>query len=137
MTPFPSEKNFASWLGLCPNNRKTGGRIRSRRTRRINNRAATALRVAAQALHHSKSALGSYYRQKKARLGAGKATTATAHKLARLYYRLMKHGEPYFAHTQAQYEALRRERDLKALQRTARHFGLQLLNTTTGELIAS
>jgi transposase len=137
MTPFPSEKNFASWLGLCPNNRKTGGRIRSRRTRRVNNRAATAFRVAAQALHHSKSALGSYYRQKKARLGAGKATTATAHKLARLYYRLMKHGEPYFAQTQAQYEALRRERDLKALQRRARHFGLQLLNTTTGELIAS
>ena len=49
----------------------------------------------------------------------------------------MKHGEPYFAHTQAQYEALRRQRDLNALQRRARHFGLQLLNTTTGELIAS
>ena len=73
----------------------------------------------------------------KARLGAGKAITATAHKLARLYYRLMKHGEPYFAQTQAQYEALRRDRDLRALQRRARHFGLQLLNPTTGELMAS
>ena len=135
MTPFPTEKNFTSWLGLCPNNRKTGGRIRSRRTRRVNNRAACALRVAAQSLHHSNSALGSYARQMKARLGAGKATTATAHKLARLYYRLMKHGEPYFAQTQAQYEALRRERDLHALRRRARHFGLQLLNPTTGELI--
>ena len=137
MTPFPSEKNFASWLGLCPNNRKTGGRIRSRRTRRVNNRAARAFRVAAQALHHSKSALGSYSRRMKARLGAGKAITATAHKLARLYYRLMKYGEPYFAQTQAQYEALRRDRDLRALQRRARHFGLQLLNTATGELMAS
>jgi transposase len=136
MTPFPTEKNYTSWLGICPNNRKTGGRIRSRHTRRVKNRAACAFRVAAQSLHHSNSALGSYYRQMKARLGAGKATTAVAHKLARLYYRLMKHGEPYFAQTQAQYEALRRERDLRALERRARHFGFQLLNTTTGELIA-
>jgi transposase len=135
MTPFPSSKNFTSWLGICPNNRKTGGRIRSRRTRRVNNRAATAFRLAAQSLHHSNSALGSYYRQMKARLGAGKATTAVAHKLARLYYRLMKYGEPYFAQTQAQYEAQRRQRDLNALRRRASRFGLQLLNTTTGELI--
>jgi transposase len=135
MSPFPTEKNYTSWLGICPNNRKTGGRIRSRHTRRVKNRAACAFRVAAQSLHHSNSALGSYYRQMKARLGAGKATTAVAHKLARLYYRLMKHGEPYFAQTQAQYETLRRERDLHALRRRARHFGLQLVNTTTGELI--
>ena len=135
MTPFPSEKNFASWLGLCPNNRKTGGRIRSRRTRHVNNRAARAFRIAAQALHRSDSALGAYARQMKARLGAGKAITATAHKLARLYYRLMKNGEPYFAQSQAQYEALRRDRDLRALQRRARRFGLQLLNPATGELM--
>ena len=137
MSPFPSEKNFSSWLGVCPNNRKTGGRIRSRRTRRVNNRAADALRVAAQSLHRSDSALGSFYRQMKARLGAGKATTATAHKLARLFYRLMKHGEAYFTQTQAHYEAHRRERDLRALQRRARRLGLQLLNTTTGELIGA
>lgn len=137
MTPFSSEKSFASWLGLCPNNRKTGGRIRSRRTRHVKNRAARAFRIAAQALHRSNSALGSYARQMKARLGAGKAITATAHKLARLYYRLMKNGEPYFAQTQAQYEALRRDQDLRALQRRARHFGLHLLNPATGELMAS
>jgi hypothetical protein len=136
MRPFPSTKRFTSWLGICPNNRKTGGRIRSRRTRHVKNRAATALRIAAQSLHHSNSALGSYYRRMKARLGAAAATTATAHKLARLYYCLMKHGQPYFAQTQAQYEALRRQRDLTALQRRARHFGLELLNTTTGELMA-
>jgi transposase len=137
MSPFPSEKNFTSWLGVCPNNRKTGGRIRSRRTRRVANRAADALRVAAQALHRSDSALGSFYRQMKARLGAAKAITATAHKLARLFYRLMKYGEAYFTQTQAQYEALRRERDLRALQRRARRLGLQLLNTSTGELISA
>jgi transposase len=137
MSHFPSEKHFASWLGLCPNHRITGGRIRSRRTRQVANRAADALRVAAQALHRSNSALGGYYRQMKARLSPGQAITATAHKLARLYYRLMKHGEPYLAQTQAQYQAFRRQRDLHALSRRARHFGLALLNTTTGELIGS
>jgi len=137
MTRFPTQRNFTSWLGLSPNNRKTGGRIRSRRTRRVHNRAAVALRVAAQTLHRSDSALGSYYRQMKARHGAGKATTATAHKLARLYYRLMKHGEAYFAQSQAQYDAFRRERDLHALKRRARRLGLELLNTTTGEIMAT
>ena len=102
---------------------------------RVTNRAADAFRVAAQSLHRSDSALGSFYRQMKARHGAGKVTTATAHKLARLYYRLMSHGETYFTQTQAQYEALRRERDLRALHRRARRLGLQLLNTSTGELI--
>lgn len=136
MSPFPTEKNFTSWLGVCPNNRKTGGRIHSRRSRRVKNRAATALRMAAQTLYKSDSALGSFYRRMKARVGAGKATTATAHKLARLYYRLMKHGEAYVAQSQAEYEALQRQRTLSSLQRRARHLGLQLLDTSTGELLA-
>jgi hypothetical protein len=137
MTPFPTEKNFTSWLGICPNNRKTGGRIRSRRSRRVNNRAATALRMAAQTPHKSDSALGCYFRRMKARLGAGKATTATAHKLARLYYRLMKHGEAYVRQSQAEYEALQRQRTLTSLQRRARHLGLQLLDASTGELLGA
>jgi transposase len=137
MTAFPTEKNFTSWLGICPNNRKTGGRIRSRRSRRVKNRAATALRMAAQTLHKSDSALGSYFRRMKARLGAGKATTATAHKLARLYYRLMKHDEAYVTQSQAEYEALQRQRTLKSLQRRARHLGLQLVDTSTGELLGA
>jgi transposase len=135
MSPFPTEKHFTSWLGVCPNNRKTGGRIRSRRSRRVNNRAATALRMAAQTLYKSDSALGSYFRRMKARLGAGKATTATAHKLARLYYRLIKHGEAYVRQSQAEYEALQRQRTLTSLQQRARHLGLQLLDVSTGELL--
>jgi transposase len=135
MSRFPTEKNFTSWLGLCPNNRKTGGRIHSRRSRNVQNRAATALRIAAQTLHKSDSALGSFHRRMKARLGAGKATTATAHKLARLYYRLMKHGEAYVAQSQAAYETLQRQRALVSLHRRARHLGLQLLDTSTGELL--
>ena len=91
--------------------------------------------MAAQTLYKSDSALGSYFRRMKARLGAGKATTATAHKLARLYYRLMKHGEAYVTQSQAEYEALQRQRTLKSLQRRARHLGLQLVDTSTGELL--
>jgi len=137
MTRFPSEKNFASWLCVCPNNTITGGRIRSRRTRRVSrHRAADALRRAAQALHHSKSALGAEYRRKRARLGAPKAITAMAHKLARLIYRLLKHGEAYVSEGLEQYEARHQELQLRGLRHHARSLGYQLLSQTTGELMA-
>jgi transposase len=136
MTRFPSEKHFASWVTLCPNNRKTGGVIRSRRTRKSRNRLAIALRIAAQTLHRSKSALGAYYRRQRARLGPQKAITATAHKLARLVYRLLKYGETYFAQTQEHYETLTRQRSLRALYRRARSMGYELLDPQTGELVS-
>ena len=85
MTKWPSAKHFASWLGLSPNNRITGGRVISSKTKSSANRAAAALRLAANALHRSDSALGAFLRRKKAHLGAPKAITATAssiHKLA-------------------------------------------------------
>jgi len=137
MSRFPSEKNFASWLSVCPNNRKTGGRIRSTRTRRIRrNRAADALRRAAQSLHHSKSALGAEYRRKRARLGAPKAITAMAHKLARVIYRLLKHGDAYVSEGLEQYEARHRERALRGLRNHAQSMGFQLVSQATGELMA-
>lgn len=134
MTRFPSEKNMASWLGLCPNNKKTGGRIHSRRTRRIKNRAADALRRAAQALHRSKSALGAEYRRLRARLGAPKAITAMAHKLARLIYRLLKHGEAYVSEGLEQYETRHRERALRSLRHHAQDLGYDLVLRATGEV---
>ena len=76
MTKWPTAKHFASWLGLSPNNRITGGRIMSSKTKASGNRAA--LRLAANALHRSDSALGAFLRRKKAHLGAPKAITATA-----------------------------------------------------------
>ena len=83
MTKWESAKHFASWLGLSPNNRITGGRVISSKTKASGNRAAkAALRLAANALHRSNSALGAFLRRKKAHLGAPKAITATAHKLA-------------------------------------------------------
>ena len=82
MTKWPSAKHFASWLGLSPHNRITGGKVISSKTKASANRAAAALRLAANALHRSDSALGAFLRRKKAHLGAPKAITATAHKLA-------------------------------------------------------
>ena len=83
MTKWPSTKHFASWLGLSPDNRITGGKVKSSKTKPSASRAAAALRLAANALHRSDSALGAFLRRKKAHLGAPKALTATAHKLAR------------------------------------------------------
>ena len=93
MTKWPSAKHFASWLGLSPNNRITGGRVISSKTKASGNRAAAALRLAANALHRSDSALGAFLRRKKAHLGAPKAITATAHKLACVIYSMLRHGQ--------------------------------------------
>src|SRR5262249_11922182 len=81
---WPTRKQFTSWLGLCPNWKKTGGKVQSSRTRRGKNRAAHALRLAAWSLMRSHSYLGAYLRRQRSRLGAPKAITATAHKLARI-----------------------------------------------------
>lgn len=83
---FPNERNFASWLGLCPTNETSGGRVLSRRTRHVANRAATAFRQAASTLLRSQSYLGAQYRRLRTRLGAPKAITAMARKLACLFY---------------------------------------------------
>jgi len=83
---WPTVKHFTSWLGLCPNFKKTGGKVKSSRVRRGKNRAALALRLAAFSLIRSKSYLGAYLRRQRSRLGAPKAITAAAHKLARIVY---------------------------------------------------
>lgn len=132
---FPTEKHFCSWLALCPNNRITGGRVRSSRTRKTRNRVTDALRIAAQALHRSTSALGAYYRRMKAKLGAPAAITATAHKLARLIYRMLVHGEAYVEQGQAEYEAQYQQQALKRLQKQAARMGFALVAQTTGELL--
>ena len=95
LSRWKSEKHFASGLGGCPDNRISGGRVLTRGTRDVGNRAADALRLAAQNLLHSNSALGANYRRLRARLGAPKAITAMAHKLARLVYRMLKFGQQY------------------------------------------
>lgn len=111
---FPTHKHFTSWLGLCPDNRISGGKVLSVRTREVKNRAAAALRMAAQSLHHSTSALGAFYRRMRTKLGAPKAITAAAHKLARIIYHLLKTRQPYdesrFAEQEQRYQRHRTRR---------------------------
>ena len=125
-TKWPTVKHFTSWLGLCPNWKKTGGKVRSSKTRKGKNRAAGALRLAAWSLVRSKICLGAYLRRQRARLGAPKAITATAHKLARILYNLMRHGIAYMRKEEAAYAEQVRERLEKQLQRRARELGYEL-----------
>jgi transposase len=126
LSKWPTEKHFSSWLGLCPNWKKTGGKVKSSQTRRGKNRAATAFRLAAYSLIRSHGYLGAYMRRQRARLGAPKAITATAHKLARIVYNLLKYGVAYLQKTEEEYVAQVRARRLKSLRRQARELGFTL-----------
>lgn len=126
MNRWRSEKHFTSWLGLCPDNRISGGKILSRHTRHVINRVTDALRLAATTLQNSKTALGAYYRRMRGRLGPAAAITATAHKLARIIYRLLKHGEAYVQKGMEHYEQQYRERLLYNLKKTAASLGFKL-----------
>ena len=127
MTKWESAKHFASWLGLSPNNRITGGKVMSSKTKPSANRAAAALRLAANALHHSDSALGAFLRRKKAHLGAPKAITATAHKLARIIYSMLRYGQQYVDAGAEYYESQYQHRALRAAKRRAAQLGYQLV----------
>ena len=128
MTRWPTSKHFASWLGLCPGNKVSGGKRYRIRSKPSANRAATALRLAAQGVANSHSALGAYYRRIRIRLGAPKAITATAHKLARLVYSMLRYGTAYVDAGQRAYEQKYRDRVLTNLQRKAKAFGYQLVH---------
>jgi transposase len=128
---WPTVKHFTSWLGLCPNWKKTGGKVQSSRTRTGKNRAATALRLAAWSLMRSQTYLGAYLRRQRARLGAPKAMTATAHKLARIVYYLMRYGVAYVQQTEAAYAEQVRQRLEKHLQRRAKELGYELRKIET------
>jgi len=132
LSMFPSEKHFSSWLALSPENRITGGKVRMRRTRKSGNRVATALRLAAQSLHSSKSALGAFFRRVRARKGAPKAVTATARKLACLVYRMLRYGMEYTDLGQQQYQQRYQEHQHLLLQKRAAALGYQLTPLQTG-----
>jgi transposase len=125
-TKWPTAKHFACWLGLCPNWKKTGGQVQSSHTRRGKNRAARALRLAAWGLARSKSYLGAYLRRQRSRLGAPKAITALAHKLARIVYHLVRYGLAYVKQTEAAYAEQVRARLEKQLRRRAQELGYEL-----------
>ena len=126
MSRWRTEKQFASWLGLCPDNRISGGKVLKRGTRQVTNRAATALRLAAWSLLRSQSALGTNFRRLRRKLGAPKAITAMAHKLARLVYRMLKFGKEYVDKGAEHYESKFRQQQMKWLMKQAAALNLQV-----------
>jgi transposase len=127
MSRWKSAKHFASWLGLCPGTKVSGGKVLSAKSKPVANRAAATLRMAAFTLFRSKSALGAYLRRQRSRLGAPKAITATAHKLARLVYTMLKHGTAYVDAGQEYYEERYRSRVVQNLKRKAQELGFSLV----------
>ena len=127
MSRWKTEKHFASWLGLCPDHRISGGKILKRGTRRVINRAATALRLAAWSLIRSQSALGAKFRRLRSKLGAPKAITAMAHTLARLIYRMLKFGHQYADRGIEYYEAKYRQQQLYWVAKKAATLNMQLI----------
>jgi transposase len=127
MSQWPSEKHFASWLGLSPNNKSSAGKIKSRRSKQTNNRANKAFRLAAQSVSRTQSALGAFFRRIKAKHGAPVAITATAHKIARIVYHMLKHRQPYHDPGAQHYHGQQRQRILHHLQRQAKKLGLCLV----------
>src|SRR3954453_11514782 len=124
---FKTFKQFASWLRLSPGSNKSGGKTKSGRNRPTTNRLATALRVAAQTLQSSRSALGAFYRRMKARLGPEKAINASAHKLARMIYLTLKEQRPYLDPGADYYDKRNADRILKQMEKRARQLGYQLV----------
>jgi transposase len=130
MSPWPTVKHFTSWLSLCPHNDKTGGKVIKSHTKKTQNRAAAALRMAAQSLLHSKSALGSYHRRMRAKLGGPQATTATAHKLARIIYSMLKSQTEFVGLDESYDQEQARQRAIKGLKRKAKNLGFELVSAT-------
>jgi transposase len=124
---FPTAKHFGSWLGLCPDNRITGGKIMSSSTRDVKSRAATALRLAAQGLNKAQNYFGDLYRRWKARLGTPKAITAMAHKLARILWHLFKYRQPFDPEVFKKEEEKMQRKKLARLHNSAAALGLKLV----------
>ncbi len=131
MSRFPTEKDCCSWLGLAPHNDISGGKVLRSRTLKTHNRAGQAFRQAAAAVIRADCAFGAFYRRLKSRLGPAQAVVATAHKIARTVYHMLKYKLEYQAMNAADYEKQFREREIKYLQRKAAKLGFTLSPSTT------
>ena len=127
MSRWPTVGQFVSWLALCPDNDISGGRVLWRGRRRVHNRAGELFRMAAYSLHHDESPLGDYLRRMKSRLGPAGATTATAHKIAIIFYTMVKNQVEYDASIWAQRDAEREKRFEAKLKRQALQRGYKLV----------
>lgn len=126
MSKWPSAKHFTSWLCLAPSNKISGGKILSSRTRPSSSRAAALLRLAAAAISRSETALGAFCRRLSARVGKAKAITATARKIAVLFYNTLRHGLLYVDPGADYYEEQYKSRILGHLRRSADSYGFTL-----------
>src|SRR3979490_1754893 len=135
---WPSAKRFASWLCLAPSNKISGGKVLSSRTRRSGSRAAALLRLAAVTVGRTDTALGAFYRRLSARIGKAKAVTATARKIAVLFYNALRHGMEYVDPGASSYETRYRTRVINNLHRRAKTFGfvLQPLEPKAGAAVS-
>ena len=127
MQKWPTVKHFTSWLTLAPGNKISGGRVLSAKTRRSSNRVAALLRIAAVSIGRTQTALGAFYRRLGARIGKAKAVTATARKLAVLFYNALRFGMEYVDPGMDYYETKYRERMIEGLERRAKQFGLEII----------
>jgi len=132
MSRWPSAKHFTSWLCLSPGNKISGGKVLSSRTRRSSSRAAAALRLAATTVGRTQTALGAFYRRLSGRIGKAKAVTATARKLAVLFYNALRHGMDYADPGATYYEERYRQRILDNLRRRAQDLGYVLQECNMG-----
>ena len=127
MGKWPTAKHFTSWLGLAPGNKISGGRLLSSKTKRSTNRAATLLRIAAVNVGRTETALGAFYRRLGGRVGKAKAVTATARKLAVLFYNALRYGMEYVDPGVEYYEERYQKRVLRNLRRRAKGLGFALV----------
>ncbi len=134
MTKWPTAKHFTSWLCLAPGNKITGGRVLSSKTRRSANRASTLLRIAAVNVGRTQTALGAFYRRLASRIGKAKAVTATARKLAVLFYNSLRFGMQYVDLGTAYYEQRYQKRVLANLERRAKQMGYALVKNPAVEV---
>lgn len=127
MSPWETEKHFASWLRLCPKNEKSAGKVLRRSAGKTHNPTTLALKQAAQSLHRSQSYLGAYFRKMKALHGPAKAITAAAHKIARIIYKMLKEQKEYTDLGADYFIQKHKERALKNLSRRANALGFYLI----------
>jgi hypothetical protein len=127
MSRWPTAGQFVSWLALCPDNDISGGRVLWRGMRRVHNRAGDLFRMAAYALHHDQTPLGDYLRRMKSKLGPAGATTATAHKIAIIFYTMVKKQVEYDGTIWEQRDAQREKRFEAKLKRQAQQLGYKLV----------
>jgi len=127
LSAFATDKQFGAWLGLAPRHEISGGKVLRRHTLKNGNRAGQAFRLAAQSVSRSDSALGAFYRRLRAKAGPKVAIVATAYKIARIYYHVLKERQPYQEQSAAAYDQKTKDRELRQLQKRAAKLGMKLV----------